>query len=328
MSSGEKIIVGLSVLLLGAIATYYLHVAFRRKPITLQGAVITQDTDPEKQLPLANVLVAATDDKAPGNTTTDVSGLFRLTLRIAVRHGQPITVHFKRAGYFDYDLKDYVSDKLYVIHMVPRQKETRVQASRSDQPVGNVLVKYSVKDTSSANIGSAVKTFVVQNVGNKPCNGKDPCSPDGKWKATEGSVTLDAGEGNTFQNVRASCIAGPCPFTRVESPAKDQHQRTVKISAVDWSDTTMFLVEAEVVHPMVSNAVRESYPVIFGRALNFTLPAAAEGISIQAELNGETIIFPLGPDLLMSWADCNTREINDSNARVYRCELKPGYTFR
>jgi hypothetical protein len=90
----------------------------------------------------------------------------------------------------------------------------------------------------------------------------------------------------------------------------------------------MFLVEAEVVHPMVSNAVRESYPVIFGRALNFTLPADAEGISIQAELNGETIIFPLGPDLLMSWADCNTRAIGDGNARVYRCELKPGYTFR
>jgi hypothetical protein len=62
--------------------------------------------------------------------------------------------------------------------------------------------------------------------------------------------------------------------------------------------------------------------------LNFTLPADAEGISIQAELNGETIIFPLGPDLLMSWADCNTRAIGDGNARVYRCELKPGYTFR
>ncbi|HEY1464962.1 MAG TPA: hypothetical protein VGF44_16210 [Terriglobales bacterium] len=328
MSSGEKIIVGISVLLLGTIAAYYLHVAFRRKPITLQGAVITQDADPEKQLPLSNVLITAADDKAASSTTSDVSGLFHLTLRIAVRHGQPILLRFSRTGYFDYQLKDYVSDKLYVIRMTPRQKETRAQANRTDMRVGNALVKYSVKDTSSANIGSAVKTFVVQNTGNKPCDGKDPCSPDGKWKASEGSVTLDAGEGNTFQAVRASCIAGPCPFTRVDTEEHDQRQRTVKVSALDWSDTTMFLVEAEVVHPMVSNAVRESYPVIFGRALNFTLPADAEGISIQAELNGETIIFPLGPDLLMSWADCNTRAIGDGNARVYRCELKPGYTFR
>lgn len=89
----------------------------------------------------------------------------------------------------------------------------------------------------------------------------------------------------------------------------------------------MFLVEAEVLHPMVSNAVRESYPVIFNRALTFTLPAAAEGVSIQAELNGETIVFPLGPNLLMTWANCDARVSNDQT-RVYRCELKPGFAFR
>src|SRR5260370_42386723 len=77
---------------------------------------------------------------------------------------------------------------------------------------------------------------------------------------------------------------------------------------------------------MQSDVVRNSYPVIFGDALNFTLPPAAEGVSIQAELNGETIVFPLGPALILSWADCNAR-INPAQTRAYRCELKPGYRW-
>jgi len=111
--------------------------------------------------------------------------------------------------------------------------------------------------------------------------------------------------------------------------AKPDERRRLGISrvaAIAWSDTATFLVEAEVVHPMQSDVVRNSYPVIFGDALNFTLPPAAEGVSIQAELNGETIVFPLGPALILSWADCNAR-INPDQTRVYRCELKPGYRW-
>jgi len=87
------------------------------------------------------------------------------------------------------------------------------------------------------------------------------------------------------------------------------------------------LLEAEVVHPMISDLVRESYPVVFGRALNFSLPGAAEGLSMEAELNGQPIVFPLGPDLLLRWADCHMK-IDKDQSRNYRCELKPGYEFR
>jgi hypothetical protein len=95
----------------------------------------------------------------------------------------------------------------------------------------------------------------------------------------------------------------------------------------NWSDSTTFLLEADVVHPMESDTVRRSYPVIFGQALNFTLPPNAEGISIEAEVNGQGIIFPLGPELYLSWADCNER-VNRDKTRVYRCEMRPGYRFR
>ena len=80
-------------------------------------------------------------------------------------------------------------------------------------------------------------------------------------------------------------------------------------------------------HPMISDAVREFYPVIFGRRLNFTLPASASGPSIEAEVGGEPIVFPLGPDLFLRWADCHIG-VDKDQSKTYRCELKPGYQFR
>jgi hypothetical protein len=78
---------------------------------------------------------------------------------------------------------------------------------------------------------------------------------------------------------------------------------------------------------MVSEIVHYSHPVTYGRALNFTLPASSEGVSIQADIDQTTIIFPLGPALLLSWASCNAR-VNPDQTKVYRCELKPGYAFQ
>jgi hypothetical protein len=177
------------------------------------------------------------------------------------------------------------------------------------------------------NIGSAVKTFEVENIGNIPCKGKAPCSPDGKWKATIGSLSLDAGMGNEFRDARVSCIAGPCPFTKIESDDFSKANQKITASARNWSETATFLVEAEVVHSMQSQVDHQSYPVIFGSALNFTLPTDAEGVSLEADIAGETIIFPLGPDLFLSWASCNAR-VNQDQTSVYRCELKPGYRFQ
>jgi hypothetical protein len=77
---------------------------------------------------------------------------------------------------------------------------------------------------------------------------------------------------------------------------------------------------------MVNDNIRRSHPVIFGGAVNFTLPAAAEGVSILAEIDGDPVVFPLGPNLFLSWAACNER-VNNDQTKVYRCELKPGYRF-
>jgi hypothetical protein len=278
-------------------------------------------------LPIADVEITGTDGSTVRSAESDSSGFFSLTLRRGLRRRQPLTLHFRHPGYQPLDLNEFVSDQIYLARMVPISHETHVQSDHTDVAVSNIRVRYSVKTTTEADVGSAVKTFQVANVGDVPCKGRHPCSPDGKWKAALSSSSLDAGDGNEFRNARVSCIAGPCPFSRVEFEDLSRGGRKVSVSVRNWSDTTTYLVEAEVVHPMVSDLVRESYPVIFGRALNFSLPLSAEGPSIEAEINGELIVFPLGPDLYLSWADCHAR-IDKDQAKAYRCELKPGYRFK
>ena len=90
-------------------------------------------------------------------------------------------------------------------------------------------------------------------------------------------MSLDAGEGQEFQNVRVSCIAGPCPFTKIESDGFSSGGRRIGVSVRAWSDTVTFLVEAEVVHTMLSDAIRQAYPSIFGRGHVFHLASHGPG---------------------------------------------------
>ena len=297
---------------------------YAQRSILLRGAVTVQDTDSRKEQPVADVDVTA--DLAIGPAKSDSTGSFTLQLRRFVRRGHPLVLHFRQPHYQPLDVSDFVGDKLYIVHMLPLAS-VAPSTTRPMVKVANVRVRYSGRVMTEFNVGSAVKTFQIDNKGNVPCKGQRPCSPDGKWRAAMGAASLDAGTGNELRNARSSCIAGPCPFTRMESNHFSQGGQMITVSARNWSDTTTFLLEAEVVHPMVSQIVHESYPVIFGEGLNFTLPSSAEGVSIEAELDGQMIIFPLGPELFLSWANCNAR-VNSDQTRVYRCDLKPGYQFQ
>jgi hypothetical protein len=311
--------------ILGAVLTIVL--LHRRQPIVLRGTVLRQDSDPNKQLPVGDVEITATNSVGIGNAKSAASGYFRITLPKGLRRRQPVILEFRHKDYQPLTLNDFVGDKLYIARMVPVSQPTIAESHRPEVSVSNARIRYSMKATTEANVGGTVKTFQVPNTGNTPCNNRPPCSPDGKWKAAISSMSLDAGEGNEFRNPRVSCIAGPCPFTSIEREELTPDRRRLNLSIRNWSDTTTFLLEAEVVHPMVSDLVRESYPVIFGRTLNFSLPPTAEGPSVEAELDGEAIVFPLGPDLFLRWAECHMG-VDKDQSKTYRCELKPGYQFR
>lgn len=324
MSLGRKIF--LIFLISVAVGSYFWVRHLKRRSVALTGAVVTSNADPRKQLPVAGAEVTATDGVFVATAMSDSSGLFKVVLRKRIIRGQVIELRFRHADYVPLDLTVKSPNEVYVAALTPVARQQPVPENLPKQTISNVLVRYSIKTGTVLDIGSAVRDFEVVNTGNVPCAGGPACSPDGRWKASGATVSLDAGPGNRFRNARASCIAGPCPFTRIDTSGLEHESQTITVTATSWSDTATFLVEAEVVHPAVSDVVRNSYPVIFGDALNFTLPPAAQGVSIQAELNGETIVFPLGPALILSWADCNART-NPDQTRVYRCELKPGYRW-
>ena len=327
MSSKKKIAVW-TILVLGIGGTAAILVlVHRRAAITLTGAVLRQDSDSNKQLPIGEVEITATNSLGTGTSKSDASGFFSIKLPRGLRRRQPVILQFRHDGYQPLELQEFVSDKIYIVRMIPIRPERSPDSRRPAVTVSHARVRYSEKATTEADVGSEVKAFQVPNTGNTPCAKHPPCSPDGKWKATISSMSLDAGERNQFRNARVSCIAGPCPFTKIEIEYLLHEGRYFNVSVRNWSDTTTYLLEAEVVHPMVSDRVRESYPVIFGKALNFSLPQNAQGPSIEAEIDGEAIVFPLGPNLFLRWADCHIG-IDRDQSKTYRCELKPGYQFQ
>ncbi|MBV8549955.1 MAG: carboxypeptidase regulatory-like domain-containing protein [Acidobacteriaceae bacterium] len=314
-----------AAILLGVLLTTRRPYGTQR--IALEGAVIRQDIDPRGRMPIAGAEITATSGQATERVKSDASGSFQLTLNDhGQRETQGITLRFRHPDYKPLQVSLAATTQIYVAHMMPVSPEERIQPSATEVAISNVRVRYSMKTTTRVSVGSLAKTFAVFNSGGVPCRGDFPCSPDGKWKATSQSASFDAGEGNEFREVRVSCIAGPCPFTKVSTEGP-QDGRMLKVVALNWSNTATFLVEAEVTHTMVSDLIRHSIPVRFEDAMNFTLPPTGEGPSVEAEVNGAEIVFPLGPEALLPWAACNVT-IDADRSKLFHCELKPGYRFQ
>lgn len=334
MLQGRKAILWAIVTIFASLAALFLGNSFFRnyqsRPIQLRGAIIKQDDDPIKQSPIMDVDISEANGLASRSTKSNFVGYFTIPLLRGVGRNESVTLRFLHPDYVPMELTELVTDKLTIVHLVPIHKETVEKTVQPDHPavtIANVRIRYSTESVNQDNIGSGVKTFQIQNVGNIPCQNTAPCSPDGKWKAAINSESLDAGEGSVFRNARVSCIAGPCPFTRIDYDGFSQGGRNIKVSVRNWSDTTTFLFQAEVFRPQISDKVQMTYPIILGTSLNFTLPPTAEGPSVEAELNGENIVFPLGPIPILSWADCNV-SVARNQAKFYRCELYSGYRFR
>ncbi len=298
----------------------------------IQGAVIRRDTDTRKQSPIAGVSVTATAGSVQLRTESDAGGYFRIAFPGTVLPGETVMLRFQQNGFKDLELQDTIRFRsslrqLLIAAMEPVATQTETVSGRPPSVVSNISVRYTVNSQNEENIGSEAKTFQVVNVGNVPCRREKLCSPDGYWKAARGSIQLDAGPENEFRDARASCIAGPCPFTQIDASGLSPG-RTITVSALDWSDTATFLLEAEVFHTAVVSNARKSYPVVFGRSLSFTLPGSAEGVSLEAELDGVDMVFPLGPELYLSWATCTGRTSpGREKSTVYQCQLKPDYRF-
>src|ERR1700722_18985663 len=207
-----------------------LRVVSERLSVPIEGAVIQRDTDTNKQLPIGDVVITASDGVRSAATRSDAAGYFKLVLHKRVLSDLPIKVTFRHPRYQPLDLTVQTGrletpNQLYIAAMVPivppvvvpAGPKSPVRPARPPTQVSNIRVRYTLNTRTQTNVGFAVRTFQVVNQGNGPCDHRSPCSPDGKWMATSTTVSLDAGLDNTFSNITASCIAGPCPFTRIDS---------------------------------------------------------------------------------------------------------------
>ena len=291
----------------------------------LAGAVVRDDADPRKQVPIVGAEITA--DVASSPARSESSGFFHLNLRPGVETGRSVLLHLRHPEYEPLNIYQNAGDGLYVIRMTPLPEGAPAAPAAPEVTVSNVRLRYAVTSRTTVNVGSMVKTFEVVNRANVRCERGSTCSPDGKWKAAIAGTSLDAGAGNELEDARVSCIAGPCAFTKIENDNYSRGGRTISVSVLNWSDTCSFLLEAQVIHTWSGDVIRRSYPARFGPGMNFTLPALAQGPSIEAEINGAEIVYPLGPNLILSWATCSVK-VDADRTKLFHCDLKPGYRFQ
>src|SRR5579875_2414724 len=294
----------------GVVAALAIRGLARARVGSVTGVVLRQDPNPRNEVPVSGASIVFPG----GSAKSDASGLFHLNLHPERRLGEPLELTISHPEYETQKTVIRADGELYVLYLRP------LPISPADQPavtVTNPRVRYAVTETSPLNTGSAAQTS----------QGAKPCSPDGKWKAAIGGKSMDAGDGNLFENARVTCIAGPCPFTRIERDGFSAGARTISVLIRHWSATATFLFEAEVTHTIVSDAIRQAYPAIFGGAMDFTLPATAEGPSIQATVNGEEIVYPVTPDWSLTWATCSVTTSRDGT-KLFHCDVKRGYRLQ
>ena len=330
MERNRKIIaITAAVMVLGLLAATGLIFLVRwqsRTKVEISGVVLRNDDDPKKQVPVQNAEIVASDGKVSTTTKSDANGYFQIKFASLWHTRETVSLAFRHPEYEPLQLAGISNGQICVARLTPEIELTNTVMGKGVVSIANVRVRYSLKSLNPVNVGSAAPVFEAWNKGGVPCGHSPNCSPDGKWKATLNQQVFDAGQGNEFRDARISCIAGPCPFTKLEGDMV-QTGRELKVAVLNWSDTATFLLEAEVVRTQMNNIVRLMYPVIFGTAMNFTLPAESEGAAIEAELNGTEIVFPLGPRLQLSWGTCTATQGTD-NTKQFRCELKPGYVFK
>src|SRR5580704_10200610 len=128
-------------ILLGATAALgilmaVLIVIHRQKPIVIKGAIIREDADPRKELPVADVEISEASGLASG-AKSDSSGFFSLALRPLLRRGRPITLEFRHPDYQPLTLNEFIGDKLYIIRLVPISHKTRADSDHTELVMRN-----------------------------------------------------------------------------------------------------------------------------------------------------------------------------------------------
>src|SRR5258705_2912193 len=162
-----------------------LHSINVRRSIPIEGAVIQRDADTKKQAPIADVAITASDGVTSATTRSEASGYIRLVLQNGVLSDKPVVVSFRHPDYEPLDLNVQTGrletpHELYIAALVPIAPKTVARPSHPEVVVSNIRVRYTSNSRTDTNVGSAVRTFQVENAGNVPCDRQAPCVADEK----------------------------------------------------------------------------------------------------------------------------------------------------
>ncbi len=212
MNRRHKIALWAGIAMLGA-ALVFLFVRLRKEqPLTLTGVVITQNPDPGKQAPIAGVEINAANGEALHGSRSDSTGLFHISLHRGLKRGQTVTLTFRHPDYEPLDLTQPAGKMLYVVRMSPLPRAAKSVPGGPATVIAQVSIRYSVKTSTTADIGSVAKTFQVVNTGNVTCGGEKPCSPDGKWKAAIARADARCRRGQRVPKSKSVLYRRPMPF--------------------------------------------------------------------------------------------------------------------
>src|ERR1017187_2372229 len=82
-----------------AIVILAIFLFVRNRPVTLHGAGVRSGDDPNKQVPIANAEIVASDGFTQVGTKSGVSGGFQLTVRRALIRRHSLVLSFQHPGY-------------------------------------------------------------------------------------------------------------------------------------------------------------------------------------------------------------------------------------
>ena len=88
-------------------------------PSFLEGSVLKNDEDTQKQQPIADVQVVATSGTSTGEAKSNEMGFFHLVMRPGVPKGAAVTLSFHHPDYKPLDLEEISRGRLLIARLNP-----------------------------------------------------------------------------------------------------------------------------------------------------------------------------------------------------------------
>src|ERR1700761_7939563 len=120
--------------------------------VPIEGAVIQRAADPKNELPIADVVITASDGTRSAATRSEGSGYFKLVLHKRVLSDQPVTVTFHHPRYEPLTItvptgRFETPSVLHVVAMtqiVPAPAKAPARPARPATKVSNIRVRYTI----------------------------------------------------------------------------------------------------------------------------------------------------------------------------------------